>query len=81
MRQAVFDAGRSIMEDLGREVSLCLRYFSVTFRGQRPEKVRLVGGEACDPHLHAVLNTALPIPVETSRPLFSVEPNLPNLFF
>jgi type IV pilus assembly protein PilM len=73
VRQAVFDASRSIMEDLGREISLCLRYFSVTFRGQRPEKVRLVGGEAADPQLHAVLNTALPIPVETSRPLFSVD--------
>jgi hypothetical protein len=73
VRQAVFDATRSIMEDLGREISLCLRYFSVTFRGQRPEKVRLVGGEACDPQLHAVLNTALPIPVEPSRPLFSVD--------
>jgi len=73
VRQAVFDASRSIMEDLGREISLCLRYFSVTFRGQRPERVRLVGGEACDPQLHAVLNTALPIPVEPSRPLFSVD--------
>ncbi|HEV2293497.1 MAG TPA: pilus assembly protein PilM [Tepidisphaeraceae bacterium] len=73
VRQAVFDAGRSAMEDLGREISLCLRYFSVTFRGQRPEKVRLVGGEACDPQLHSVLNTALPIPVEASRPLFSVD--------
>ena len=73
VRQAVFDASRSIMEDLGREISLCLRYFSVTFRGQRPDKVRLVGGEASDPQLHAVLNTALPIPVETSLPLFSVD--------
>ena len=73
VRQAVFDAGRSVMEDLGREISLCLRYFSVTFRGQRPDKVRLVGGEACDPQLHSVLNTALPIPVEPSRPLFSVD--------
>ena len=73
VRQAVFDASRSIMEDLGREISLCLRYFSVTFRGQRPDKVRLIGGEASDPQLQAVLNTALPIPVETSRPLFSVD--------
>jgi type IV pilus assembly protein PilM len=73
VRRAVFDASRSIMEDLGREISLCLRYFSVTFRGQRPDKVRLVGGEACDPQLHNVLNAALPIPVETSRPLFSVD--------
>ncbi len=73
VRQAVYDATRSIMEELGREISLCLRYFSVTFRGQRPDKVRLLGGEACDPQLHSVLNTTLPIPVEAGRPLYSVD--------
>jgi type IV pilus assembly protein PilM len=73
VRQAVFDASRSLMEDLGREVSLCLRYHSVTFRGQRPGRVRLVGGESADPYLRAVLNGALPIPVEPGRPLLNVD--------
>ncbi|MGH7215116.1 MAG: pilus assembly protein PilM [Tepidisphaeraceae bacterium] len=72
VRQAVFDATRSIIEDLGREISLCLRYYSVTFRGQRPTKLRLLGGESGDAQLLSLLNTALTIPVEAGRPLYSV---------
>lgn len=72
VRQAVQDATRSTLEGLAREISLCLRYYSVTFRGQRPAKVRLIGGEAADPQLLAILGAALPIPVEAGRPLLSV---------
>jgi type IV pilus assembly protein PilM len=73
VRQAVFDATRSTMEDLGREIGLCLRYYSVTFRGQRPGKLRLFGGEAADGMLLGVLNAALSVPVEPGRPLYSVD--------
>jgi type IV pilus assembly protein PilM len=73
VRQAVVDATRSITEDLATEVSLCLRYHSVTFRGHRPSRVRLVGGEAADPQLLAAFTDALPIPTETGRPLHSVD--------
>jgi type IV pilus assembly protein PilM len=73
VRQAVFDATRSTMEELAREIGLCLRYYSVTFRGQRPGKVKLLGGEAADPVLLGVLNAALAIQVEAGRPLFSVD--------
>jgi type IV pilus assembly protein PilM len=72
VRQAVFDATRSPIEELGREISLCLRYYSVTFRGQRPSRLRLVGGEAWDPQLQSLLNAALVIPVEIGKPLYSV---------
>jgi len=72
VRQAVFDATRTPMQELGREISLCLRYHSVTFRGHRPTKLRLLGGEACDPQLQSLLNSALVIPVEVGRPLYSV---------
>jgi type IV pilus assembly protein PilM len=72
VRQAVFDATRGPMEELGREISLCLRYYSVTFRGHRPTKLRLIGGEACDLQLQTLLNSALVIPVEVGRPLYSV---------
>lgn len=71
--QAVYDATRSIMEDLGREISLCLRYYSVTFRGHRPVKVRLAGGEAHNLQLQGVLNTSLTIPVEPAKPFVSVD--------
>lgn len=72
VRQAVCDAMRGPMEEMAREIALCLRYYSVTFRGHRPSKVRLVGGEANEPHLASVLNSALPLPVEAARPLYSV---------
>ncbi len=34
------------IDHLGREIGLCLRYYSVTFRGARPKQVMLIGGEA-----------------------------------
>ena len=52
---------------------MCLRYFTVTFRGHRPVRVRLIGGEAGDPQLQAAIQSELQIPVETGRPLFSVD--------
>ena len=73
VRQAVFDATRIVMEELGREIALCLRYYSVTFRGQRPGKLRLFGGEAADPLLLGMLNAALSIPVDAGRALYSVD--------
>ncbi len=73
VRQAVFDATRSVMEQLGRELSLCLRYQSVTFRGQRPTRLRLMGGEGADTHLQEILNSILSIPIEAPRPLYSID--------
>lgn len=73
VRQAVFDATRSVAEELGQELAMCLRYFTVTFRGHRPTRARLLGGEATDPQLQAVLHSMLNVPVEAGRPLFSVD--------
>jgi type IV pilus assembly protein PilM len=73
VRQAAIDATRATMEELGREISLCLRYHSVTFRGQRPTRLRLCGGEANDSQLQTLLNSALTVPVEVARPLLSVD--------
>jgi type IV pilus assembly protein PilM len=73
VRQAVFDATRSVAEDLGRELAMCLRYYTVTFRGHRAARARIVGGEAADPQLHAILKAILNVPVEAGRPLFSAD--------
>jgi hypothetical protein len=73
VRQAVFDATRSVAEELGQELAMCLRYFMVTFRGHRPTRARLLGGEATDPQLASVLHSMLDIPVQAGRPLFSVD--------
>jgi type IV pilus assembly protein PilM len=72
VRQAVFNATRATLEELGREVSLCLRYHSVTFRGPGPSKVRLLGGEAHDPNLCTILSAALSVTVDAAHPLFNV---------
>jgi type IV pilus assembly protein PilM len=63
VRQAVLDATRSLLEELGREISLCLRYHAVTFRGPRPSVVYLAGGEAADVQLSSFLSGVLPIPI------------------
>jgi len=72
VRQAVFDATRSTLEELGREIALCLRYYTVTFRGHRPTRLRLTGGEALDPNLVATLQGVLPVPVEAGRALHNL---------
>lgn len=73
VRQAVFDATRNVAEELGRELAMCLRYYSVTFRGQRPSRLRIVGGEAGDPQLHTIFKSILSVPVEAARPLLSID--------
>jgi type IV pilus assembly protein PilM len=73
VRLAVLDATRSVIENLAREISLCLRYHSVTFRGQRPMRVRAGGGEGGDPQLLGILHSVLALPVEAARPLFSLD--------
>lgn len=73
VRQTVHDVTRGLLEELAREISLCLRYHSVTFRGQRPTRVRVLGGEANDPQVITVLGSALSVPVEPGRPLFSTD--------
>jgi type IV pilus assembly protein PilM len=73
VKQAVYDATRNVAEELGRELAMCLRYYSVTFRGQRPSRLRIVGGEAADPQLRDIFTAILSIPVEAARPLFSMD--------
>lgn len=73
VRQAVVDATRGILEELAREIALCLRYYSVTFRGQRPGKVRVVGGGAGDGQLLAAMQAAMNLPVEPGRLLQNID--------
>jgi type IV pilus assembly protein PilM len=73
VREAVYDTLRPAIETLAREVSLCLRYYSVNFRGRRPLRVRLVGGEAGDPIISQILGLLLPVPIETAVPLINAD--------
>ncbi len=67
--RAVFDAVRPLLDALAHEVTLCLRYALVTFRGDRPESVIVAGGEAEEPRLVERLGEALGVPASAARPL------------
>ena len=69
----VRDAMRPQVEDLAREVGLCLRYCSVTFRGLRPNCVTLTGGEAYDPALQSLLSEQLNAKCVLGQPLRGID--------
>ncbi|MFW6059172.1 MAG: pilus assembly protein PilM [Phycisphaeraceae bacterium] len=73
VQRVVYEAVRPAIAELAREVSLCLRYYSVTFRGERPESVWLVGGEAHHAALRALLADDVDVTVTPLDPLASVE--------
>ena len=68
-RQAIVDAVRMVAEKLAREISLCLRYYTVTFRGKRVERAVFTGGEAYENILLNVLRRQLTVGVEVAQPL------------
>ncbi len=68
-KQAVVDAITTVAENLAREISLCLRYYTVTFRGRRVENLLLSGGGAYENILLNVLKRQLAVEIEIARPL------------
>jgi type IV pilus assembly protein PilM len=71
--RSVVDAIRGQVEALAREIALCLRYCSVTFRGLRAEEITLTGGEAYDPALVQLLAEHLGCRCVVGAPLRGVE--------
>lgn len=71
--RAVFDAVRPALTDLAHEIALCVRYLLVTFRGDRPQEILLVGGEAAEPRLADIVREATDIPTRVARPLEGVD--------
>jgi type IV pilus assembly protein PilM len=69
--RAVRNARAAAVQELSREISLCMRYYAVTFKGRPPRRVVLQGGAADEP-LRAALAEALapilPTTVELRRP-------------
>ncbi len=72
LKSTVSDAVRPLVERLSRDIQLCLRYYAVTFRGQRPESLTFVGGEAYDPTLMQVIERAIDVPCTIGNPLRGV---------
>ena len=70
---SIHDAIRGLAEDLCREISLCLRYCSVTFRGLRTHQITLTGGEAYDRARVGLLNDQLGMPCKVGQPLKGVD--------
>ena len=68
-RQVMVDAIGAVAEELAREISLCFKYYTVTFRGKRVERAVLAGGEAYENILLNVLRRQLTVEIETSQPL------------
>ena len=67
------DAIRGDVEELAREIALCLRYCSVTFRGLRPKEVTLTGGQAYDSAMVRLLSEQLGVPCEVGQPLKGID--------
>jgi len=73
--QSIDEAIRPILDKLAHELSLCLRYYSVTFRGQPLDQVMLSGGEATDSWAQC-LAARLDLPCVVGDPLRPFEKNL-----
>ena len=68
-QQVITDAISSVANDLAKEISLCLRYYTVTFRGKRVQKATFAGGGAYEDILLDVLRGQLAVEVELAEPL------------
>ncbi len=72
LAQALQDAVRTPLEELSRELDMCMRYFVVTFRGARPDLITITGRQACCPRIIENLSHTLGLRVEPARPLRGV---------
>ncbi len=82
-RQAIVDAISEVAEELTREISLCLRYYTVTFRGKRVGQAFFTGGGAYEYILLDVLKRQLAVEIEVAQPLkgFDMSRERQNLNF
>lgn len=71
-RPAVAAAVAEPIAKLGKEISLCLRYFSVTFRGLHGDGITCVGGGARSALLRERLSEAVQLPVRIGHPMRSL---------
>ena len=68
-RQVMVDAVSAVANDLVKEISLCLRYYTVTFRGKRVERAVFAGGGAYEDILLNILKRKLAVEIELAQPL------------
>src|SRR5262245_7968089 len=75
--RGVTEAIRPVIDRLTGELAMCIRYHSVTFRGQPIVRMVVSGGEATPPLMES-LSKQLDMKAELSDP-FRALPTLPNL--
>ncbi|MEM7227680.1 MAG: pilus assembly protein PilM [Planctomycetota bacterium] len=63
--RAVYESIRPFIGNLTKEITLSLRYYGVTFRGQPPRTLVLTGTEALEPHLARMIEHSCKLPVTT----------------
>jgi len=78
-RQIMVDAISSVAEQLAKEISMCLKYYTVTFRGKRMEQLVLSGGEAYENILANIFKRQLTMDIELAQPLKSCDMTNTNL--
>jgi type IV pilus assembly protein PilM len=78
-RQVMVDAISVVAEQLAREIALCFRYYTVTFRGKRVERAVFSGGEAYENILINILKRQLAVEIEVAQPFRGFD--LTNLNF
>jgi len=71
--RSITEALRPSLDQLAGELSMCVRYYSVTFRGQPISQVVLSGGEASEA-LQEWIGARLGLPCELGNPLRSFHP-------
>ncbi len=64
---------RTPLEELAKELDMCMRYYVITFRGSRPEAIGLIGRQAACADVREILAAALGLQVEEAQALRSVQ--------
>lgn len=70
--QAIFDAIRPVIDELSREIAMCVRYYAVSFTGARPQFALIIGGEAAEPHLVSHMERGIGLPTRVGSSLHGV---------
>ncbi len=66
--RTILEATRGTVDKLTEELAMCVRYHSVTFRGQRIDRLVIGGGEANE-WLRDTLSSRIDLPCEIGQPL------------
>jgi len=78
-QRAIFEAVRPLLGDLVKEVTLCLRYYGVTFRGAPASRIILAGTSSLEPKLDEMLEQGCKLSVSQDDLRSSVGDLVPQI--